>query len=177
MNRSAFLIAGLCCTLGCSEEVELVQPDPDWSTEQSIEMNSTFSSVEDGEIDQFLGRHKDWKMIKTGSGLHYMIYQRSEMTDTIEVGDVVTVDFEISLLNGDVCYSSSKNGPESFVVEKTDIESGLHEAVKLMHTGDRGKFILPSHLAHGLLGDTDKIPPLSPVIYDMTLVKNQKPSL
>lgn len=93
---------------------------------------------------------------------------KSELNDTAHVGDLVTVDFEISLLDGTICYSSSENGPESFIVEKADIESGLHEAMQLMCTGDRAKFILPSHMAHGLIGDEEKFHryPLLSMIYN-----------
>jgi FKBP-type peptidyl-prolyl cis-trans isomerase len=169
-----YAVAPLLFLSACAEEEVPVQKDPDWSQEQSIEMMSTFSSAEDQEIDMFLKRHQDWKMTETGTGLRYMIYQKSDSLDSVFVGDVVTVDFSITLLDGTECYSSTVNGPESFVVEKTDIESGLHEAVKLMCPGDRGKFILPSHLAHGLIGDTDMIPPLTPVVYDMHLLKVEK---
>ena len=57
------------------------------------------------------------------------------------------------------------------MIEKTDIESGLHEALKYMCTNDKALFILPSHLAHGLIGDQDKIPPLQSLIYDIHLIK------
>lgn len=154
-----------------SEEKELHLPKQDWNNENSIEMNSTFSGEEDEEIQSFLKRHPDWKMNETGTGLWYFVYQKSESTDSARIYDVVTVDFNIELLDGTPCYSSQQKGPETFVVEKTDIESGLHEALKLMCVGDRAKFILPSHLAHGLIGDQDKIPPLVPVIYDITLLK------
>jgi len=86
----------------------------------------------------------------------------------------VTVDFEITLLDGSLCYSSQENGPESFIVEKADVESGLHEAMQLMCTGDRAKFILPSRMAHGLIGDEEKIPPLAPVVYDIHLLKIER---
>jgi FKBP-type peptidyl-prolyl cis-trans isomerase len=113
-------------------------------------------------------------MTKTGTGLRYFIYKKSSTNDTARVYDEVTVDFEIDLLDGTHCYSSKANGPETFMIEKTDIESGLHEAMKFMCTGDSALFILPSHLAHGLIGDSDQIPPLVPIIYDIHLIKIDK---
>ena len=158
--------------VACSEAPEqVVVQDPEWSTDRSSDMNSVFSAEEDDEIELFLKRHDDWKMTKTGTGLRYMIYSKSDNYDTAQVGQLVTVDFEITLLDGTLCYSSAENGPESFVVERADIESGLHEGMQYMCTGDRAKFILPSHMAHGLIGDEDKIPPLTPVIYDIHLLK------
>ena len=159
----------------CSEErEEQIALDPNWTDDESMDMNSFFSQEERTEIDNFLSHRPDWKMIETGTGLHYMVYDKSENFDTAKVNDVVTVDFEISLLDGSVCYSSEENGPESFMIEKSDVESGLHEGVQFMCIGDRAKFILPSHMAHGLIGDDDKIPPLSPVIYDIELLKIER---
>jgi peptidylprolyl isomerase len=57
------------------------------------------------------------------------------------------------------------------VVDKSDKESGLNEAVKLLSIGDKAKLILPSHLAYGLLGDFDKIPPQSILLIDVQLNK------
>ena len=43
---------------------------------------------------------------------------------------------------------------------------------KLMAEGDRFMVIIPSHLAHGLVGDQDKIPPLSTLLVDVTLAES-----
>lgn len=153
------------------QEANMIVNNPNWNEDESINMNAQFATEEREEIDLFLSTHRDWKMTETGTGLRYMVYQKGTSTDSARVGHTVTVDFEISLLNGDVCYSSAEKGPESFVVEKSDIESGLHEGVQYMGVGDKAKFIIPSHAAHGLIGDTEKIPPLSPVIYDIELLK------
>ncbi len=168
-----YVIPTLLIFLGScgSDESEMVVTDANWNQDESSDMNATFAEEELEEIQLFLSTHPDWKMTQTGTGLHYMVYSKSESQDTAKVGDVVTVDFEISLLNGEICYSSEIKGPESFMVEKSDIESGLHEGIQYMCPGDHAKFIIPSHAAHGLVGDTDKIPPLTPVIYDIELIR------
>lgn len=153
------------------EDKNMILNDPNWTQDSSSDMNAQFTAEEDEEIQLFLTTHPDWIMTETGTGLRYMIYSKSESTDTAKVGQTVTVDFEISLLNGDICYTSNSKGAESFIVEKSDIESGLHEGIQKMCVGDKAKFIIPSHAAHGLIGDTEKIPPLSPVIYDIELLK------
>jgi FKBP-type peptidyl-prolyl cis-trans isomerase len=159
----------LSCTNEIKKEVESVKPD--WNKEESINMQSVFVEEEEDEINSFLKRHPDWNMTKTGTGLRYFIYEKSENRDTALIYDEVIVDFKIELLDGTKCYSSKANGPESFMIEKTDIESGLHEALKFMCTNDKALFILPSHLAHGLIGDYDQIPPLVPIIYDIHLIE------
>ena len=174
------LLTVLFCYLliiGCKEPTEqTLVNDSQWTKEESINMHTTFAAEEDEEIEGFLSRRPDWKMTKTGTGLRYFIYEKSANNDTARVGDEVLINFTISLLDGDVCYTSEKNGAESFIVEKADIESGLHEAFQLMCSGDKAKFILPSHMAHGMVGDEDKIPPLTPVIYDIDLLEIAKPN-
>jgi len=39
-----------------------------------------------------------------------------------------------------------------------------------MRVGDKAKFIVPSHLGHGLSGDFEKIPPLTTLVIDLELV-------
>ena len=159
----------LLFVFSCSEEKEPKLPVK-WTTEESIEMNSTFSEEEEASIDAYLKRRPDWKMSKTGTGLQYFIYQKRDNNDSVKIGDVVSVEFSVELLDGTVCYESNAGESESFMVEKSDLETGLHEGIKKMKLNERGKFILPSHLAHGLLGDRDKIPPMETVIYDIKLI-------
>jgi len=156
-------------SIACKEDKN-VKPTHNWTKQQSIQMNSGFSEEEEDAINAYLKRRPDWKMTKTGTGLRYFIYNKSESKDSVFVGDQVVVSFSISLLDGTECYNSSKKGPETFVVDKTDIESGLHEAIKYLKLGDKARLILPSHLAHGLIGDQDKIPPLETVVYDIHLL-------
>ncbi len=58
-----------------------------------------------------------------------------------------------------------------FVLEKSEKETGVHEALRYMKKGDRAKLILPSYLGHGLLGDRESIPPQSILYIDLELVE------
>ena len=161
--------------LACEGDVqEAPKPDPNWNQDESIRMNATFAAEETEAIDAFLSRRPDWKMSKTGTGLRYFIYD-STKNEQPEVGDIVWVNFTVSLLDNKICYTSKRGEPESFMIEKSDIESGIHEGVQLLAIGERAKFILPSHLAHGLIGDLDQIPPLETVVYDIELVNFKSP--
>jgi FKBP-type peptidyl-prolyl cis-trans isomerase len=157
--------------MSCTEEKTIqALPKSNWNTKESINMQSSFLAEENDEINSFLKHHKDWNMTKTGTGLRYFIYDKSESKDTAKIYDEVSLYFEVRLLDGTICYSQ-QNDIQKIMIEKTDIESGLHEALKHMCPNDKALFILPSHLAHGLIGDQDKIPPLQPLIYDIHLLK------
>lgn len=167
------LFACLMILMSCGSDEPTQKPvqEPQWTKEESIKMHSTFAAEEEEEIENFLSHRPDWKTSRTGTGLRYFIYHKSENNDTARVGDLVTVEFEITLLDGTFCYSSEEKGAESFIVEKTDLESGLHEGMQYMCTGDKAKFILPSHMAHGMIGDSEKIPPMTPTVYDIHLIE------
>jgi FKBP-type peptidyl-prolyl cis-trans isomerase len=127
---------------------------------------------ETDEINQYIKVHQ-YPMLTTGTGIHYMIYEHGQGKDLTKVGNYVQIAYTIKLLDGTLCYDSKKDGPREFLVGKDDVETGIHQAVQLMHLGDKGLFILPSYLAQGIAGDRDKIPPGAVVVYDITLLRVQ----
>jgi len=137
--------------------------------ESLIQANKQLTLSESDEIELFI-RRSGLNMDRTGTGLRYLITHHGS-GEQAKTGMTATVRFTLSLLSGKVCYSSDSTGTEQFRIDHDEVESGLHEGVKLMRVGDRAKFILPSHLAHGLVGDKDCIPPRSPVVYDIELLK------
>jgi len=124
---------------------------------------------EDEEIGDFIVRYH-WNMIKTATGLRYMIYHKGS-GPAAKKGEYATIKYSIRLLNGDLAYSSEQSGPREFEIGHGGVESGLEEGILLLHLGDRVKFIVPSHLAFGLLGDQGKIPQRATLIYDIELIK------
>ena len=139
--------------------------------EPSIEKNRSVMKQESDDIDQYVKRN-NWEneMKVTGTGLRYMIYHQGN-GEQASNGRFATVKYKISLLDGRDCYSSDQDGPKEFLIGQDNVETGLHEGVAMMKVGDKAVFILPSHLAHGLMGDYKKIPPRSSVVYNIELVK------
>ncbi|CAN5780520.1 hypothetical protein BH11BAC7_BH11BAC7_17120 [soil metagenome] len=134
----------------------------------SVQMNAWDEKRQNDEINQYIKVH-GWEMETTASGLRYMLIKPGKGS-LAQTGQTAKVVYKISLLDGTVCYSSDEKGPKEFLIGKDYIESGLHEGIKLMHVGDKMRFILPSHLAHGLTGDQSKIPPLASVVYEIELL-------
>lgn len=164
------LIISMVCTF-CKEP-----PQPANSTrhlgmmsDSLVNYNRGVILTEDQQIDDFIARY-GWKMTKTGTGLRYLIYKKGKGSKG-QRGKVAIIRYTSRLLNGNVCYSSDKEGPKEFKIGYGGVESGMEEGILLMHVGDRAKFILPSHLAFGLLGDQNKIPQHAVLVYDIELVK------
>lgn len=133
------------------------------------DINRQMAQEEDAIIEGFAER-RGWEMIKTGTGLRYMIYEEEGEGPLAAEGQVATVEYEVSLIDGTVVYSSEEQGQRDFMIGQDNVETGIHEAIQYLKVGDKAKIILPSHLAHGLTGDNDKIPPRSTVIYDLALI-------
>lgn len=125
---------------------------------------------EDSEKIATFAEEKGWQMKKTESGLWYMIYENGKGKKA-ETRTVAVLEYALSLLNGTICYSSEQFGQKEFLIGHSDIEKGLEEGVLLMREGDKARFLMPPHLAHGLIGDGVCIPRRAIILYDVELVR------
>lgn len=89
--------------------------------------------------------------------MRYNIYYRGKGTELIRESDLVEIEYEVSLLDGTVVYSSKDQGKLELQVGKSSLANGLQEGLRYLHMGDKAILIVPSHLAYGLTGDGDKI--------------------
>ena len=165
-----FLCLLFCFCNEVKRESHSVKDDVVIEKEDLIDVNRNWIRDESFLIDQFCIRH-NLDVVKTSSGVRYCVYDLKK-ANKIESGDLVTIDYEVRLLDADttLCYSSKNTQPFSFIVEMDNIESGLHEAISYFKKGENGVVILPHYLAHGLLGNMDKIPPLSAVLYNIEVI-------
>lgn len=168
-NQFLFLGLSLITVLVACSETEKPKNIPDWDQQKSTEMNKNLAIEEEIQIKLFLEQHKDWKMEKSGTGLQYFIYEEGA-GDYGNVGQTADIEMKITLLDGSEVYSTRKDHVDEFVIDKSEIESGIHEGIKKLKKGGKAKLIVPSHLAHGLIGDFEKIPPLSILVVDVHLL-------
>ena len=121
------------------------------------------------QIDDFIRRYK-WEMTTSNTGIRYQIYEHGRGVKT-KKGDIVTLDYTITFLNGDTVYSSKTEGNKEFMIDKSNEVSGLEEALLLMNQGDRAKLIVPSFRAYGITGDFNKISVKNTLVYDVYLLR------
>ena len=149
-----------------------VQKPAKLDKETSISLNKYWIQDEHFQIKTYCER-QGWEMSISPSGLNYMIIDSSSRgIDTPKIGDEVVLSYDIRLLdpNQTSCYHSDSNGLAKFKVDQSLVESGLHEVVTYLGVGDSAVVVLPHYLAHGIAGDNQKIPPLSPVLYFIKLL-------
>ncbi|MFM7024062.1 MAG: FKBP-type peptidyl-prolyl cis-trans isomerase [Flavobacteriales bacterium] len=176
MHRS--LINSACSLLllfvfSCDEpeETQKVYSKEEYKT--ILENSNKVKTIrEEDDIKNYISR-RNWKAEETGTGVYIVKYESGKSSDSlIKAGNGVRVTFTVSLLNGTLCYSTQDTPSKQleFEVEKAELESGLHEALTHLRKGDKAIILIPSHRAHGLLGDQEKIPALSTVIYDIQIL-------
>jgi FKBP-type peptidyl-prolyl cis-trans isomerase len=169
MIRNIFILL-IIITSCVTETKKNVTENKDWSVEHSIDFNKELHQREELAIKIYLEHHKDLKMLETGSGIRYQFAEnRPGQGPKAHLGDQVTVNLSIDLLDGTSCYKSDTI-PDQFVLGRSDHESGLQEVIQLMRPGQKTKVIIPSYLAHGLLGDSEIIPPQSILLIDVELI-------
>lgn len=167
----SFLTLALCSS--CREEPKTVNPpaiNPVKLKNQFIKANQQVVAKENDDMDYYQKSHK-MPFIKTREGIRYYIYKPAPpKCDSVRDGAIVTINYTVSLLDGTECYSSKTEGPKEFKVGMDNLEDGLHKAMLYLKEHDKALIMIPSHLAHGLLGDSKKIPPQVPIVYDIEIL-------
>lgn len=154
--------------ISCTEDRQKpAKVDAQLLKEQLVDANKEAAEIESTQIDGYVKRRK-LDVTKSATGLRYVIYH-DEGGEVVRDEQIAVVEYTVSLLNGKECYNTAE-GPEEFTVGHDYVESGLHEGIKHLSVGDEAIMIIPSHLAHGLAGDFEKIPIRSTVVYDIKLV-------
>jgi len=156
--------------VSCNENPSPKQnPNPSELKETLMEVNKKLVKSENRDIEAYIKRY-GWEMKKTGTGLRYMIYKHGN-GEKATTGKIANLNYKVGLLDGSICYSSEEFGPKIFRIGKGGVESGLEEGILFLRVGDHVKFILPSHLAFGLVGDSNKIPAKATLVYDIELIE------
>ena len=173
MNKAKYLILLLLVSLfACNEKPKKPVEIPKKEMKQSMETaNRYLLNEEEEEIENYVKRH-GLEMVRTGTGLRYQIIRQGDGKQ-IANGDVVSLDYELHSLKGELIYSSDKEGVKTFKVGEGGVESGLNEAMAYLHYGDVAKLIIPFHLAYGLHGDDNRIPEYATLVYTIKVIENQ----
>ena len=88
----------------------------------------------------------------TASGLQYVITEAGTGDELVN-GDIIEVEYEGRLLDGNVFDSSiDVDPPFSFTLGQGQVIDGWDEGFALLRVGDKATFFIPSQLAYGCLG-------------------------
>jgi len=142
--------------------------------EKLLNYNQQVVRSENDEIEDYISRHQ-WKMVKTPTGLRYMVYSKGKGAK-INKGEEVHLKYKLTLLNGNDVYDSESSGIKIIFPGTSEGETGLQEALMLLCRGDLARLIVPSHLGYGLMGDLKKIPAGASLVYDIQILDTERGS-
>lgn len=166
------LTAILVFTASCSSKrkQEHTRPSAHETKEMLMRINKTLTNDDKEKIEKYISNNsiKDMKASKTG--LYHLVFGQPNGKQ-VKIGNRVTLKYNLTLLDSTVCYTSAKDGLKTFKVGQGGVETGLEEGILLMQQGQSAKFIIPPHLAHGLVGDGKRIPARAIIVYNIELIK------
>jgi len=138
-------------------------------SENLVKANKGLVKKDHDSISDYVNNN-NWDMKKTETGLWYEIVKEGRGRQA-KKGLVAHLRYNVKLINGKECYNSDSLGIKSFKIGQGGVETGLEEGVLLLREGSMARFILPPYLAYGLLGDENKIPPRSIIVYNVEMIK------
>ncbi|WKV13445.1 FKBP-type peptidyl-prolyl cis-trans isomerase [Marivirga harenae] len=139
--------------------------------------------IDDQLIKDFLAQN-NIEANRTESGLFYIVTQEGS-GEQPQQGDSVSVNYVGKLMDGTVfdtsyeelaqeagVYNENRTySPFSFPIGKRQVIAGWDEGLMLLNEGSKATFYIPSGLAYGQRGSGRRIPPNSPLIFDVELVE------
>lgn len=134
-----------------------------------ISQNSLKKALEKEEIQiEAYIKRKGGEFIKTKTGVRILVTKKQVSSEKAKAGNIIQITYSLNLLNGTVIKKAGTK--ERFVLEYSEKESGLHEAIKSINLNEEAIVIIPSHRAHGLVGNDKNIPALSTLVYQLKLI-------
>ena len=166
------LLAGLSIFLTSCSEQNARKPISHSSgtfMKESIDRNKKMNAQEKEAIAKIIKKDTAHIYNVSEKGFWYAYKTKSSANVFPVKGDVVSFDYEVTDLYGNSIYTAAELKPQTYHVDKQNIMNGLRNGIKLMHKGDKVKFIFPSQSAYGYHGDDKKIGTNQPIICIVTL--------
>jgi FKBP-type peptidyl-prolyl cis-trans isomerase len=132
-----------------------------------LELNRVMAETERKDILRFI-EEKGWQMEYSSSGFWYEIYDKGSGKPFLK-NNLGHIEYSLSLLNGTNC---AENAP--LIVKKGAGEEprGIDEALGMLQEGGSGRFIIPSNLAYGMLGNEDRcVTSHAPIVYEVKVLE------
>ena len=165
-----FLVLIVIFSCNSKKEPQQVRMTEQEVTERLTNANKHRVQKESEEIEEFIKQHK-FSTERTGTGLRIQIYGRAKNGVSPVAHDEVQIVCKVFLLDGTLCYETDTTNPVAFKLGEGMQIRGLEEGLMTMIPGESARLIIPNHLAYGLSGDGDKIPPGAALFIDVKLLK------
>lgn len=143
------------------------------SFEESMKINKDKAlknkEAEVGELGNYLSKNNITTPADS-SGLIF-IEKKAGTGKQATAGKYVTVKYTGKLLNGKVFDTSEGREPLEFKLGAGEVIPAWDLGIAKLKEGGQAQLICPSKIAYGERGSGDRIPPFSPLVFDVELVK------
>eukprot|EP00760_Papus_ankaliazontas_P003244 PhM_4_TR11512/c0_g2_i1/m.40833/K03773/fklB; FKBP-type peptidyl-prolyl cis-trans isomerase FklB len=113
---------------------------------------------------------KEEGVYKLPSGMLFKVLKKGDGAKSPKANDDCDVHYSGTLRDGTKFDSSYDRGtPATF--KPTQVIKGWTEALQMMAEGDKWQVFIPYNIAYGEHGSPPKIPPFSPLVFEMELIK------
>ena len=171
---SLFILLVLGVLSSCKNQTTTTNRMTDQEINEHLtNVNKIRVQKESQQIDDFVNRHQ-LKVERTGTGLRIQKYVSVKQVLNPVAHSLATVGYKVYLLDGTMCYSSDSTGLISFRLSEGQEARGMEEGLMMMSPGEKAYLVVPMHLAYGLSGDGNKIPPGSALYMDVELINFEK---
>ncbi|MCF8365233.1 MAG: FKBP-type peptidyl-prolyl cis-trans isomerase [Bacteroidales bacterium] len=145
-----------------------IQTEKELQDEMTADMEKR--RLEEAEIINKYVEENNITVQATESGLYVIVTEEGKGSKPLQ-GDKVKVHYTGTLLDGTKFDSSLDRGqPFEFNIGRGVIR-GWSEGIAMLNVGSKARLIIPSNLGYGERGSGAKIPPFSPLIFDVELIE------
>ena len=161
--KNLIYLISFFCMVSCAERAESpgesIVVDP-------VERQRMYLAQERQILQGYIEQHQLEGIERNGYGMYELLMSEGDGLLS-EMGDRIIYSAIVYLMD------DSGVGQYTDTVElgMSEMEIGLHQALAGMKEGEKKLVLIPSFLARGLAGDLDKVPPQSPLRYDLRLIR------
>ena len=160
MKIKVLIIISVLC-LGCSKVAPRKPINPKSSTtilKETVNQSIKLNKIEEDKILDIISKDTINRYHVSSNGFWYTYIDKiNENAATPKTGDVVTFEYNVTDLQGNIIYNKEELGLKEYKVDKEDFISALQSGIKLMKVGETITFVIPSYNAFGISGDGNRV--------------------
>jgi len=142
---------------------------------KSVELNRNLNQREEDYILKMIKKDSLHEYHNSGHGFWYYYIKKNDSSTVFpETDDLLSINYEIRDLSGNLIYSQEEIGEKKYHVDHENYFRGFYNAIKLLKEGEKALFIFPSNSAYGYHGDENKIGQNIPLKVMIHIIKINK---